>query len=401
MAIHYSAESLSIAYTTILAHEPGYEFGQREHIFLILFLPGLLWYAAREAGRDAPMGAMGWLSLISAATGVLIKPHYLLIPGAFLLVSLFRGRGWRTLRDVPFVVFATAAALYALSVVLVFPEYLEEARLQMQIHFAFDRAWITVAQAARDAVTAFCLAVAITEFLPAPAPLRRVLRYLCLACACCLIVAFVQKKGWVYHMLPAVQIAACALAIAAVRMLPRLRSLTAAAIPAGVVVGSAGLLIASLFIRPVSETFSLTQARYAERPLIRALRDMGAGHPVMLLTSGLQMGFPSLAGVEVGSRFPGRALLPGTIRLEAGNARDVARAAPLRRTMFELTVRDLRLYKPAVVAVDVNPEKQAMPDDFDILAYFMADPGFSGAWSEYRLTASVPGWDLYTPTSVP
>jgi hypothetical protein len=87
--------------------------------------------------------------------------------------------------------------------------------------------------------------------------------------------------------------------------------------------------------------------------------------------------------------------------LEAGNAQERAQAAPLRQVMFELTVRDLRVYKPMVVAVDVNPQKQAMPDNFDILAYFMADPGFRSAWSEYQLTVSVPGWDLYTPKSVP
>jgi hypothetical protein len=207
-----------------------------------------------------------------------------------------------------------------------------------------------------------------------------------------------QKRGWPYHMLPATEIAACALSIAAASMLPRLR-LSAAATPAGVVLGTAGLLIASLFLRPLSEAFSLTQQRYAERPLIRKLHELAAGQPVMLLTSGLQMGFPSLAGVQVASRHPGQTLLGGTVRLERGNAQERAQAAPLRRTMFDLTVRDLQRYKPTVVAVDVNPQKQAMPDNFDMLAYFTADPGFRDAWAEYKLTASVPGWDMYTRTS--
>jgi hypothetical protein len=389
---------LLIAYTMILSHEPGYEFGQREHIFLIMFLPGLLWYAAREAGRNVPMGVTDWFALLSAAAGVLIKPYYLLIPGTLLLVSLYRRRSWRSLLDLPAVVFAGAVVLYALVVLLAFPEYLEEAQLQRQIYFAWDRAWITVAEGARDAIAAFCLAVVFSEFLPAPPPLRYILRYLCLACACCLIVAIMQKRGWPYHMLPATEIAACALSIAAASMLPRLR-LSAAATPAGVVLGTAGLLIASLFLRPLSEAFSLTQQRYAERPLIRKLHELAAGQPVMLLTSGLQMGFPSLAGVQVASRHPGQTLLGGTVRLERGNAQERAQAAPLRRTMFDLTVRDLQRYKPTVVAVDVNPQKQAMPDNFDMLAYFTADPGFRDAWAEYKLTASVPGWDMYTRTS--
>ena len=391
---------LLVSYTMILCHEPGYEFGQREHIFLIMFLPGLLWYAARESGRDVPINLTGWLALISAAIGVLIKPYYLLIPSALLLVSLYRQRSWRALWDVPVVIFAAAAGIFALLVLLVFPEYLEEARLQRQIYFGWDRGWITVAGAARDAVTALCLAVVFSEFLPAPAPIRNVLRYLCLASACALIVAIFQKKGWPYHMLPAVEIAACALAIAAVRMLPRLRTLTVGAIPAGVVVGTTGLLVASLFLRPFSEALTLTQTRYVALPLIRTLHDIAGGQPVMLLTSGLQMGFPSLAGVEVGARHPGQVMLPGTVRLAAGNAQERVQAAQLRQIMFDLTAQDLRRYKPVVVAVDTNAQKQAMPDNFDILAYFAVDPGFRNAWSEYQLTMSVPGWDLYTLKSV-
>jgi hypothetical protein len=56
----------------------------------------------------------------------------------------------------------------------------------------------------------------------------------------------------------------------------------------------------------------------------------------------------------------------------------------------------MRHYKPDVIAVDRNADKQALPDDFDVLAWYLTDPGFrqrlgqTTAWS-----GSAPGWDFY------
>ncbi len=121
----------------------------------------------------------------------------------------------------------------------------------------------------------------------------------------------------------------------------------------------------------------------------------------MLLTSGLQEGFPGLAHVELGARQspPGQPMLPGTVKLEACTAEDRKRAVELHHAMLELTVHDLEHYKPRMVAVDRNHTKQALPDDFDILGYFLADQDFRKAWNDYRLVASVPGWDLYERNS--
>jgi len=121
------------------------------------------------------------------------------------------------------------------------------------------------------------------------------------------------------------------------------------------------------------------------------------GKSVLLLTAGYQFGFPSLAGVTVGAREPGQALLPGVVRLlaQAHTPAQQARADALRQLAVQQLVDDLDRYKPQIVAVDTNHIKQALPDDFDMLRFYDSDAGFRQAWSAYRPLEQIEGWDLY------
>jgi hypothetical protein len=221
-----------------------------------------------------------------------------------------------------------------------------------------------------------------------------VLRCLWLASACALGVAILQKKGWAYQMLPSVEIAAVGFVIAAAAMAPRLR-LPAERLRTAMVLATIGVFGMALALRPVDEALADTKVRFASQPLIRTLHEFAAGRKVMLLTSGLQEGFPSLAGVQLAARHPGQPMLPGTVRLEAGSQRDRARASALRQVLIGLVLHDMRHYHPDIVAVDRNADKQALPADFDILAWFLADPAFRKAWADYHLVRQAPGWDFY------
>lgn len=384
-----------IAIAVILALEPGFRFGQREHLVVLMLLPGLLWYATREAGRPSPLDPAAWLRLALAATSLLIKPYFLVIGAALLLVRLVRTRDWRAaVLDAPVGVFAAVLALFALMVAFLFPEYLEEVRLENQTYGAFANGWLIVAERYRDAIAACCVVALLAELVPVPSAPRMVLRCLWLASACALGVAILQKKGWAYQMLPAVEIAAVGFTLAAAAIVPRLR-LPAERLRTVMVLAAIGVFGMALALRPVDEALADTKVRFASQPLISTLREFAAGRKVMLLTSGLQEGFPSLAGVQLAARHPGQPMLPGTVRLEAGSQRDRARASALRQVLIGLVLHDMRHYRPDIVAVDRNIDKQALPADFDILAWFLADPAFRKAWADYHLVKQAPGWDFY------
>jgi hypothetical protein len=389
-----------IAIAVVLALEPGFRFGQREHLVMIMLLPGLLWYAARESGRPSPFSPSVWLCLALAAASLLIKPYFLLIAAALLLVRLVRTRDWRAaLFDPPVGVLAATLALFALMVAFLFPEYLEEVRLENQTYGAFANGWLSVFERYRDAIAACCVMALLAELVPVPASSRLVLRCLWLASACALVVAIVQKKGWAYQMLPAVEIAAVGLVIAAAAIAPGLRQ-RAERLRVVMVLATIGVFGMVLALRPVDEALADTKVHFASQPLIKTLHEFAAGRKVMLLTSGLQQGFPSLAGVQLAARHPGQPMLPGTVRLENGSERDRVRAAALRQVLIGLILKDLRRYEPDVIVVDRNADKQALPADFDILTWFLADPAFRRAWADYRLVTKAPGWDFYERRSV-
>jgi hypothetical protein len=88
-------------------------------------------------------------------------------------------------------------------------------------------------------------------------------------------------------------------------------------------------------------------------------------------------------------------MLPGIVKLERGSERDRERASALRQVLIGLVLHDMRHYHPDIVAVDRNADKQALPPDFDILAWFLTDPAFRKAWADYRLVRQAPGWDFY------
>ncbi len=389
--VGYRVALLGIA--VVLALEPGFRFGQREHLIVLLVLPGIFWFAAREAGRPSPMDLRAGATFVLATIGLLIKPYYFLIPVAFLIVRWCRVRSWRAaLLDAPVTIIVAGALLFGLMVLLFFPEYLGEIRLENSTYGAWGANWRDVIDHFRDAIAALCILVLLSELVLSHAPARVVLRHLSLAVACALLIAIVQKKGWAYHMMPALEIAAIGLIIAAVLVFATTR---ADRVRTAAVAGALLLIGALIAMRPAFEAITNTRSSFGGDALIAALRQQATNQPVMLLTSGLQAGFPSLAHVELAARHPGQPMLPGTVKLENGTAEDRRLGAALRHTMTELTVHDLEHFKPLFVAVDRNHIKQALPNDFDILAYFTADPAFSKAWSDYHLVTSVPGWDLY------
>ncbi len=388
-----------ICYAAILALSPAYQFGQREHLFVILFCPGLFWFAAREAGRRSPLSS-AWLAIVLAAVAVLIKPFYLLVPAILLAFRGLRQRSWRVLIDPAVAVFLVVTALYGAVILLAFPEYLTEAAIENQVYFGWDRSWTTVFDASRDAATVLCLAVLFVELLPTSLAPEWFLRVLYVAAATCLVLGIGQKKGWAYQLLPTVEIAGFALVFRLMMLRSLLREPRFWARSAAVLMALI-IQLAFLAAEPWQETTAETRARVRTEPLIATLRQIATGKSVLLLTSGYQPGYPSMTDTKLAGRAPSQTLLPGIVKLADGTPAQRVRAVALRQIAVHELVEDLQRYRPDFVAVDRHRDllrrqvEQARPDGFDILRFYDSDPAFAEAWRAYRLDRSIPGWDIY------
>jgi hypothetical protein len=369
----------------VLALFPGYDFGQKEHLFVILCTPAILLIAAR--GRAAAPYAATVLAL--AAVAVLIKPYWIVIPAAPALVALLQRRLERPFVMLAVAIGVTAAAAVASATVIWFGDWVRLVRVAAVVYGAYDSApgGLIAFVAAHAAMVGMAWAAA-RRLAPGAAPVRDLL----LAAAAAVAAALAQMKGWPYHFLPAVELCALAAALALVRRgrcaaLPP-RTGRAAAVTLAV-------LVAVMALAPYDRALSRDPPDVAE---FRALaRRHAAGERFLALSSDLWPAFP--ATVEIGaawaSRSPAQWFVPGAVRLLAGNADERARGERIRAVVFDMLAEDFARYRPTVLAVKVRPPFLGLPAGFDMTAFLRQDARLRAALDGYREVARGEAWVFY------
>jgi hypothetical protein len=385
-------------YAAILAFLPGYEFGQRDHLAIILCLPSLLWFALREADPTAdalPRGALLALVLALGAVGFLIRPFFAILPVILVASRLLRRRDWRLILDPMVLALAVSLALYAAAVILGYPEYFDEAAIHRQVYFAWNRPTLAVLSDSRDSVAVSCLAALLALLAPMRRQTRVALGQLVLAAGVLLAVGLVQRKGYAYHLLPATVTALLVALLVASGLLADLARGRAKRLAALAMLGAIVCQCGFVFVRPATEFAYATQHRFMTTPLVSTLRRLVAGRSFLILTDGFQWGIPSMVGGRLAARAPSQTFLAGAVLLALGNEHQQSQAAALRPVVVAQLVEDLDRLRPAIVALDLRARRQALPDGYDILGYYQEEPSFQRAWGAYRQVESAGGWDFY------
>jgi hypothetical protein len=375
------AAMLAVAAYALVAL-PGYDFGQREHLALLLVLPYLAEAARRAGGRAAPRGVR--LAVAAWATvGVALKPHFLLVPLLVEAVVLAHGgRLWRRGAGAGLALMAALLAAYGVAVLWLTPDYLPMMRLFSRAywHYGSD-SWFDFLRVPQ-CQTALILVACHWALRPAPRATGHVLSAAALGFA---VAAIVQHKGWSYHWYPVLALGwlmfAQAGAAAVAQRVWRGRPL-APAIAAALAIGLAGLAL-------------LTAPRDGQRanpypallgPAIHAL----GGGPVLVLASPLRVAYPLVtqAGVGATARFPSMGLVAA-----AWQTGDAAVGDYLRHTLAQ----DVRARPPRLLIVETAP--YGLPPGFDYLAYFGREPALGrlfqgsrqvGVVGEFRILQVTP-----------
>ena len=197
------------AVATIAACLPAWNFGQREHLIVLWFLPYVFVSAAWLAGAPVP-ATVRWAAGVLLGLAVSLKPHYAL---AVLLIEAGIAVERRSLRGLVRPVLLSALAVgvgYVLLVVVAYP------------------AFFTLRDPAGPCATtrpiARCRSRPHTWPMPScwwrcwpsradPAPPASRTRLFVLAALGAYAAFLVQLKGWPYHFLPAKTLVFAALAV--------------------------------------------------------------------------------------------------------------------------------------------------------------------------------------------
>ncbi len=387
---------------------PAGDFGQREHLMIILALPYVVLAAHRASkGTCSPFvaGPLGAL----AALGFALKPYFLLLPVVLELYLLLAGRRLAGFLRPETLGLASAGLLYGLVLAWFTPDYLTRvAPFALQV---FQEGFMSSpAEALWRIETLFLPLLLILHLATRRAQSARVLADVFTLAALSFFLAYLmQMKAWSYQMFPTT--ASVVLALGAILpggrwygavppVASRRKYLSRAAGP--VAIGMLLTLAGEGILR------GGYRSDFVERwaPVVRT---HAAGSAIYVFSSNLSAGFPLVneTGVQWASRFPMQWLLPGLLRRLSEFAQQDAAMDPgaleeIRRYTLDAVVADLTRWSPELVFVDMREEKSYFGGlRFDYIAFFSKDPRFVQIWSRYELLMDFGTYHLYKRRPTP
>lgn len=359
------------------------DFGQRDHLFSIFFLPFLVMnLLSVPFPTSVRAGVATWATL-----GIALKHYFLLLPLAIIAYQVFAARSVRPAFKVEYLLMAAMLVLYVAASLILHPAYFDSVvPLAVQVYGAFDvplkftlfRVWGAI----------LVLFIALTFLLMNRSrPHSNAVAVLTGAAA--IAVILVQSKGWNYQHIPANLYVLMAVIWTAVTLSHARDQWWPTALAAVSVVF---LLVPALRHGPYSSAFAeAIEPYFTCAPGERSFQ---------IFSSTVSTGFPlaNHAKATPANRAPTLWLFPGAVyRLSI--AEDPAEQAIYRATLTDARNRVLTDFfrtVPQVVIVDESPQKQYFNGAaFDYLAFLSEDEKFTEAWRDYALKGRVGAYAVY------
>jgi hypothetical protein len=378
------------------------DFGQREHLAVLLTLPYVV-AAARSAGMMSSRAR--WSIGVAAGLGFAIKPHFL---AAWLAVeaAAVAGGGRKAFRRPEFVAVVAIGVVYALAVAIFTPAYFEVAGQVQRVYGGLNSP-VAVLLRLRE-VQLWLGAVALFAAIRWPSG-DRLPSALFAAGTGFLIAAVLQFKGWGYQLYPARAFLILFLAAAAGTLLKEVPSLTSllrggrrglAFVFAGVLVAASARYIAEAR-RPAAPDLVA--------PMTEAFTYAPAG-PVTVLSMRtiISPAFPAVnySHATWGLRHNSLWFLPGFYTDQDRSAggplesHDLDSMPALERRFFDDIVDDLCASPPSLLAIEQTPPAApAGRRSLDLRAYYSQSPKARRLLDAYHVQGTLGPFSLLTPAT--
>ncbi len=367
------------------------DFGQREHLAVLMVLPYVFAAAAWMAGRPlrAPAGAaMG----LVGGLGFAMKPHFALAwlaLEAWLAFAAPRRRSWRRPE-----LLAAAAALvaYALVVLFLVPQYLALADVARQVYGGLNSSPAVLLRLPDARL--WGAGVVLLLLIRLPRESRALAVGFFAAATGFVLAAVLQLKGWQYHLYPGrvfLLLFFVVFVMEALRAAPGLGALFR-----GGVRSVAAVVVALMLVSCVRYVIEAT--RPVSPDLVMPLREVVERHAprgplaVLSMRTIIYPAFPVVNYTRAAWSMRHNSLwfLPGLYadvvegsRPETDFRRPEAMGA-IERAFFDQIVSDLCANPPELLVVE-PPIARAAPGrrSLDLLAYYGQDPRFARLRSGY------------------
>jgi hypothetical protein len=388
-----------------------YDFGQREHLLVILLLPYLLAVATGVVERLS----FAERCTLGAVAGIAIwfKPQDTLVLVVLELFLALRHRTLRRLLKPEFLAMISASALILLLVRLLTPLYFSET-----LPLLFDTYW-ALGNASALALTlhlhlygtlvfvALLICFFCRNYLREPA--TSAVLFLCSAAAS---VGFViQHTDWAYHFYPHRALLVVALAYLACDLFHPLieRSLSTPRITHRLMLAASACMTVLLVVAALHPHRLIENLRRKPGIVDRFFIQYKPGTNVYVFSTAV----PPFEGaydngMNWGSRYVHMWMMPAILQNELGRTSPPSlfkklspqRLAALESLQRTRSAEDLDHFKPSIVLVEqCNFKHQCQGIEgktFDMASWLMQSPQFAAAWSHYQRQPNAPvNYDLY------
>lgn len=403
--------ALAFAFICVFGVIPARDFGQRDHLLVLLFPPYVL-VTALDADSSPKLSP--WMRIIIgivAALGISLKPHHLLVPAA-IEIALFLKRRRITLRLEPLALLATCAA-YLAAIRLFTPAYLTTVLPILRDtywaigHLTPPQLVVQAAQLHILAATTIALAT-ITGWHKLP-PL---IVFLLAAGLAATVAYYLQGTGWYYQQIPALSFFSFALCLQLLDLAERYHltmpswAPTAATTLSVLAVALTAYFSGYTFARPLTFPSGLSDV-----PDPSFFGVLAPGTPVAILSTVVDDTVPPVFTHQLlwAQRENNLWTLPAILRNESPTAPGdphhtipPARLAELDRLQHAWMVDDLTYWHPSLVLIercqDPAVQCQILEDRHDnLLAWFQRDPAFRAVFAHYHYLRSSGPYDAYVP----
>ena len=359
------------------------DYGQREHLTVMLVLPYILAVAHRMDGRQLSTIA-GFAIGVAAGIGTAFKPHFLLAPLLLETVLAWRTRSLRTVIRPETLGAAAAVTLYAAAVLIFTRPWLFGALPDIaRVYWAFEEPAPVLIPIAIRFFIPLCATLLVLRFNPSSQS-----EVLVLAALGFFGAALLQGKYYTYHIYPAYTLLLLAfmIGIASMRKAWRFPAIALAAF--------------AVFLN-LQDTVGSLINRSDRGALGKNIADAvafvdqhsAADGSFLAISTHPYPGFPTALYAQRRWASPSNSaiFLPAVVHLrEAGHLADRELLGFAERKAREAMMRDLAT-APDVVLVDLRDVRHAIGrSKFDYLQFFMEDPAFRTAWADYEPATSSP-----------
>ncbi|MGG5808948.1 hypothetical protein [Falsiroseomonas sp. CW058] len=378
----------------------AYDAGQREHLMVLFAIPYAFLAARRADGQATPPG-LAIPATVAAALAFALKPHFLAVPALVEVLVLLRRGPAAALRDrLPWIM-AGIWLLYLASIPVLFPDYFDFV-VPLVIDFYLDNGGLSLLDVLlTDKFGSAMFALAL--LLPALAwrgtgTAARMLGAVALGGA---LSAWVQHKGWSYHVVPIATATMLAAGIVAARWLDRNLGPSRAAEKAPMLALAAALAVMAVHIRGESPWRQIWFDGVDGGGLAPVLRREVSDERLLVLTHDIYPVYPALNYARARST-----LRTMNLWMLAGAYRECQDGAPRYRATWEMSRPEFLVYRtvaedfarapPAGVLVAKNVGiPRCGAEEFDPVAYFSRHPAFEETWRRYTRVVHLDRYLLY------